>query len=102
MLGTGGLPSGEVVIEILLDPPGHVRLPIADDEIISRILASEPLAGRPIILVTYDTGAGYAGPGGRPAGPQARQARAQPDPQPAAAAGRNYDRKTAGSAGASA
>lgn len=56
MLGTGGLPSGEVTIEILFDPPGHVRLPISDDEIISRIVAIEPLAGRQVILVTYDTG----------------------------------------------
>jgi len=56
VLDTGGRPSGEVTIEIIFDPPGHVRLPIADDEIISRILTIEPLAGRQVTLVTYDTG----------------------------------------------
>ncbi len=55
-LSTGGMISGQIAIEILFDPPGHVRLPISDDEIISRIVAIEPLAGRPVILVTYHTG----------------------------------------------
>ncbi len=55
-LKTGGIPCGEVTIEILLDPPGHVRLPINDDEIVDRTLAAQPLAGRCITLVTYDTG----------------------------------------------
>jgi hypothetical protein len=45
-----------VTIEIVFAPPGHVRLPITDDEIISRILAVEPLAARNVTLVTYDTG----------------------------------------------
>jgi len=35
---------------------GHVRLPITDDEIIDRVLAVQPLAGRKITLLTYDTG----------------------------------------------
>ena len=48
---------GPVTVEVLLDPPGHVRLPIADDEIIDRIGAATPLAARPIWLLTYDTGA---------------------------------------------
>ena len=50
---TGG---GEVTIELLFDPPGHVRLPINDDEIIDRALAIQPLAARKITLLTYDTG----------------------------------------------
>lgn len=47
--------SGRVTIEIVFDSPGHVRLPINDDEIIDRALAIEPLASRPVTLVTYDT-----------------------------------------------
>ncbi|MGY0234182.1 PIN domain-containing protein [Longispora urticae] len=53
---TGGIPRGEVTIEILLDPPGHQRLPIADDEIVDRALSIQPLAGRPVTLLTFDTG----------------------------------------------
>ena len=46
---------GEVTIEVLLDPPGHLRLPI-NDEIVARTGALEILAGRPVRLVTGDTG----------------------------------------------
>jgi len=56
VLGSGGLPRGEVTIELIFDPPGHVRLPINDDEIIDRALAIQPLAGRDVTLLTYDTG----------------------------------------------
>jgi hypothetical protein len=55
-LGSGGIPRGEVTIELIFDPPGHVRLPINDDEIIDRALVIQPLAGRDVTLVTYDTG----------------------------------------------
>jgi PIN domain len=34
----------------------HIRLPINDDEIIDRALAVQPLADRPVTLLTYDTG----------------------------------------------
>ncbi|MEU4778295.1 PIN domain-containing protein [Micromonospora sp. NPDC023633] len=51
-----GFARGEVSVQVLLDPPGHVRLPIADEEIIDRALAVELLASRPVCLVTYDTG----------------------------------------------
>lgn len=54
-----------VIVELLPDPPGHVRLPITDDEIIDRVANAQVLAGRKITLVTYDTGqalrAGLAG-----------------------------------------
>jgi AAA ATPase domain/PIN domain len=53
-LSEGGTPSGDVTIEIVFDPPCHVRLTISDDEIIDRILAVEPLAGRRVTLLTYD------------------------------------------------
>ncbi|HEX3785051.1 MAG TPA: PIN domain-containing protein [Pseudonocardiaceae bacterium] len=48
--------SGGVTVEILFDPPRHVRLPITDDEIIDRTVAAQPLAAREVTLVTYDTG----------------------------------------------
>jgi hypothetical protein len=55
-LRSGGIPRGEVTIELLFDPPGHVRLPINDDEIIDRCLAAQPLAACDVVLITYDTG----------------------------------------------
>ena len=56
VLGSGGIPRGQITMELLFDPPGHVRLPINDDEIIDRALAVEPLAVGQITLLTYDTG----------------------------------------------
>jgi PIN domain len=56
VLGSGGLPRGEVTIEIVFDPPGHVRLPISDDEIVDRVLAIQSLAGRDVTVLTFDTG----------------------------------------------
>jgi len=56
VLGSGGLPRGEVTIELVFDPAGHVRLPINDDEIIDRVMAVQPLAAREVTLLTYDTG----------------------------------------------
>jgi rRNA-processing protein FCF1 len=55
-LDSGDIPFGEVTMEVLLDPPGHRRLPINDDEIVDRAVAAQPLAGQTITLVTYDTG----------------------------------------------
>ena len=55
VLGSGGLPRGEVTMELVFDPPGHVRLPINDDEIIDRALAIQRAAGRDVTLLTYDT-----------------------------------------------
>jgi rRNA-processing protein FCF1 len=46
---------GEVAVELLFDAPGHVRLPINDDEIVDRALAVQPLADRNVTLLTYDT-----------------------------------------------
>lgn len=53
---TGGIPRGEVTVELLLDPPGHRRLPIADDEIVDRALAAQTRSGRTVTMLTYDTG----------------------------------------------
>jgi predicted ribonuclease YlaK len=55
-LDSGGIPRGEITIELVFDPPGHIRLPINDDEIIDRAKAVEPLAGRQVRLLTYDSG----------------------------------------------
>lgn len=55
-LNTGGIPRGEVTVEIVPDPPGHARLPINDDEIIDRALAIQSLSGRNVTLLTFDTG----------------------------------------------
>ncbi|GHE76343.1 MULTISPECIES: PIN domain-containing protein [Streptomyces] len=55
-LETGEIPSGAVSVEILYDPPGHARLPINDDEIVDRSVAAQLLSGRPVRLLTYDTG----------------------------------------------
>ena len=46
---------GDVTLQIVLDPPGHERLPINDDEIVDRALACQTFAG-PVTVVTYDTG----------------------------------------------
>lgn len=54
--GEPALWRGEVSVEIVLDQPGHVRLPITDDEIIDRAVAIKALAGRDVRLLTCDTG----------------------------------------------
>ena len=41
---------------MLFDHPGHVRLPINDDEIIDRALSVQPSGGRSVTLLTFDTG----------------------------------------------
>ncbi|MFJ3648342.1 PIN domain-containing protein [Streptomyces murinus] len=51
-----GVRRGEVTVQLLLDPPGHMRLPINDDEIVDRALAVQPLSGREVTVLTYDTG----------------------------------------------
>lgn len=51
-----GVRRGEVTVQLLFDPPGHVRLPINDDEIVDRALAIKPLSGREVTVLTYDTG----------------------------------------------
>ncbi|WP_329131505.1 PIN domain-containing protein [Streptomyces sp. NBC_01476] len=54
--GPEELIRGEVSVEIVLDPPRHVRLPLEDDEIIDRAAAIQALAGRDVLLLTADTG----------------------------------------------
>lgn len=55
-LDTGGSPHGETWVDVLFDLPGHVRLPIADDEIVDRALAVQILSGKDVTFVTFDTG----------------------------------------------
>lgn len=47
---------GRVTIEILVDPPGHVRLPDEDAEIVDQAYAVNGLAAQPVTVLTYDTG----------------------------------------------
>lgn len=47
---------GKITAEIVLDQPGHVRLPIADDEIIDRAAAIKAIAGADVRFLTCDTG----------------------------------------------
>lgn len=51
----GGDTLGRVNVEIVLDPPGHVRLDRPDLEIIDRTVAIQGLAGREVRLLTCDT-----------------------------------------------
>lgn len=53
---SGGIPRGEIWIDVLFDLPGHVRLPITDDEIVDRALAVQILSGKDVTFLTYDTG----------------------------------------------
>lgn len=54
--GPSGPRRNPVTIELVEDPRGHVRLPIADDEILDRGLAVQYLANDRITVVTFDTG----------------------------------------------
>ncbi|MEV7265594.1 PIN domain-containing protein [Micromonospora aurantiaca] len=52
--------GGRVTLELVFDPPGHVRADIADDEIVDRAtviqaLAGGALAGGKLKFVTFDT-----------------------------------------------
>jgi PIN domain len=55
VIGGSHAPTGDLTVEVVFDAPGHARLPIMDNEIIDRALAVQPLAARPIRLLTCDT-----------------------------------------------
>lgn len=50
---------GDVFLDVLLDDPGHQRLPIADDEIVDRAAVIASLSGRDATLITNDTSQAY-------------------------------------------
>jgi predicted ribonuclease YlaK len=77
--GIGGIPRGEVSVEILFDPPGHLRLPIADDEIVDRALAAQTRSGQPVTFLTYDTGQAMRA---RYAGLETKKLATKMDPEP--------------------
>lgn len=52
---SNGETLGKVIVEIVLDPPGHVRLPLPDDEIVDRAVVLQSLGGRDVRLLTCDT-----------------------------------------------
>lgn len=57
---TSGSPArGDVHLDVLLDEPGHVRLPIADDEIVDRAASIASVSGRQVTVVTNDVGQAY-------------------------------------------
>jgi len=90
-LQTGGIPRGEISVELLFDSPGHVRLPVNDDEIIDRLLAAQAIAGRPLTLITYDTSQSFKA---RAAGlrvirlPMPIESEPEPEPKQGGRAGR--------------
>jgi hypothetical protein len=43
-------------MELLPDPPNHVRRSRPDDELVDRIVAEQPVAARAMTLLTYDSG----------------------------------------------
>jgi hypothetical protein len=58
---SGGFATGDyfsgVSAEILFEQPGHVRLPLPDDEIVDRCVGANVLTGgQGVTLLTYDTG----------------------------------------------
>lgn len=57
----GGSPRGAVTIEVFMDPPGHVRLPVSDDEIVDRALSIQAFARQPVTLLTCDTSQTFRG-----------------------------------------
>lgn len=54
--GEGQSIVGRVTVEIVLDQPGHIRQPLADDEIIERAATIQAVAGRVVSFLTCDTG----------------------------------------------
>lgn len=70
---------GFTEVEILPDPPGHVRLPDEDDEIVDRALALKAVAAGPVKLVTYDTGMALRA---KMAGMPCKKLRKEPGPEP--------------------
>lgn len=55
----GSIARGDVHLDVLLDEPGHLRLPIPDDEIVDRAATIASLSGRDVTLVTNDVSQAY-------------------------------------------
>lgn len=80
--GSGGAPQpprGAVTLEIVFDPPGHLRNPDPDTEMVERLVAVQALSARPVTLLTYDTGQSMLG---RAAGLEVIKLRKEPGPEP--------------------
>ncbi|MEU8983094.1 PIN domain-containing protein [Streptomyces sp. NPDC048309] len=55
--GRAAVNKGETVVDVLLDEPGHVRLPNNDDEIVARACyLQQAIAPAPVTVVTGDNG----------------------------------------------
>lgn len=53
--------SGAVTVELMLDEPHHARLDRPDDELVDQARALQDLCGRPVHLVTFDSGLAFRG-----------------------------------------
>jgi hypothetical protein len=51
--------AGPVAAELLLDEPGHVRLPDSDSELVDRASSLQDFLARPVHLLTFDTGMAF-------------------------------------------
>ncbi len=57
--GSGPDAHGAIVLHVLADPPGHRRLPLADDEIVDRAAVVASTSGRDVTLYTNDFSQAY-------------------------------------------
>ncbi|MFE1130130.1 PIN domain-containing protein [Streptomyces albidoflavus] len=90
--------AGQITVEIVMDAPGHVRQPNADDEIIERAATVQSVAGREVRLLTCDTGQATRG---RIAGLKVKKLRSTEgtgDEPPRSGAGNGQTRGTGGRA----
>lgn len=55
-LDEAGRPRSAITLELLLDPPGHMRASITDDEIVARAVDIQTISGQTVTILTYDTG----------------------------------------------
>lgn len=55
----GDVDDGQVSVELLMDAPGHVRLPHMDDELIRVAERLSAFTPNPPVFLTYDTGAAF-------------------------------------------
>jgi hypothetical protein len=56
-LQTASATSGAVTIELVMESPGHIRLPRADDELVDVVSRLRDMLGERTVLATFDTGA---------------------------------------------
>ena len=55
----GDVDDGQVFVELLMEPPAHVRMPRMDDELILVAVRLSAFTPSPPVFLTYDTGAAF-------------------------------------------